>query len=140
MDNTNDKHLKAFYEKLLELKRKEEQKTLSQQELKEIAFELGFSEDEWHLVEAKVDGHLKNWQSFLGFQNWNDAIKEFEQALHLSPNNPAGIYGLTIAYHSLYQQNGKSEFKEKVIDLLPKKSEEDKETTTEDETKETATT
>lgn len=115
MDNTNEKNLKAFYEKLLELKNKEEQKSLSQQELKDIAFELGFSENEWHLVEAKVEGHLKNGQSFLGFQNWNDAIEEFEQALHLSPNNPAATYGLAIAYSSMYNEGNKKAHKEKAL-------------------------
>lgn len=115
MENSHERYLKAFYEKLLELKNKEEQKALSQQELKDIAFELGFSDNEWHLIEEKVEGHLKNGQSFLGFQNWRDAIKEFEQALQLSPNNLAATYGLAIAFHSLYQEDTQNVFKEKAL-------------------------
>lgn len=116
MSKTNDENLRAFYEKLLEIKDKEAQKSLSQQELKEIAMDLGFSENEWHLVEQKVEGHLKNGQSFLSYENWDDAIEQFEQALQLSPNNPAATYGLAIAYHSLYQQNRKATNKEKALE------------------------
>lgn len=116
MSKSNEENLRAFYEKLLEIKNKEAQKSLSQQELKEIAMELGFSEDEWHLVEEKVEGHLKNGQSFLTYQNWDDAIAQFEQALQLSPNNPAATYGLAIAYHSLYLQNRRSKDKDKAVE------------------------
>jgi hypothetical protein len=115
MSKSNEENLRAFYEKLLEIKNKEAEKSLSQQELKEIAMELGFSENEWHLVEEKVEGHLKNGQSFLTYQNWDDAIAQFEQALQLSPNNPAATYGLAIAYHSLYLQNRRSKDKEKAL-------------------------
>ncbi|EAY27032.1 tetratricopeptide repeat protein [Microscilla marina] len=116
MSKNNEENLRAFYQKLLEIKDKEAQKSLSQQELKEIAFDLGFSEDEWHLVEQKVEGYLKNGQSFLSFKNWKDAIQQFEQALHLSPNNLAAIYGLAIAYHSMHHEYPHEKYKEKAIE------------------------
>ncbi|HAS45844.1 MAG TPA: hypothetical protein DCS93_35510 [Microscillaceae bacterium] len=115
MDNNQDRHLEAFYKKLLELKDKEAQKALTQEELKNIALELGFSEDEWHLVEEKVDGHLKNGQTFLEYKNWRDAIKEFEQATQLSPNNLAATYGQAIAFYSLYKEDKQNVFREKAI-------------------------
>ncbi|OJJ22544.1 hypothetical protein BKI52_07635 [marine bacterium AO1-C] len=115
MDNHQDRHLEAFYKKLLEIKDKEAQKALSQEELKSIALELGFSEDEWHLVEEKVEGHLKNGHTFLEYKNWRDAIKEFEQAMQLSPNNLAATYGQAIAFYSLYKEDKQNVFREKAI-------------------------
>lgn len=115
MDNYQDGHLEAFYKKLLEIKDKEAQKALSQEELKNIAFELGFSEDEWHLVEEKVEGYLKNGHTFLEYKNWQDAIEQFENALQLSPNNLAATYGLTLAFYSMFKERGQNTYKEKAI-------------------------
>ena len=115
MDNYQDGHLEAFYKKLLEIKDKEAQKALSQEELKNIAFELGFSEDEWHLVEEKVEGHLKNGHTFLEYKNWQDAIEEFENALQLSPNNLAATYGLTLAFYSMFKEKRQNTYKDKAI-------------------------
>lgn len=89
MDNGN---IQAYFQKMLEIKN--QRKGLSEQELKEIAFDLGMSEAEWQAVQQVGRGHIDRGYNFLEHNNQEDAFKEFQQALVVFPDDAEALYGL----------------------------------------------
>ncbi len=97
MDYSDDR-LQKYINRMLILQDEQREKPLSDQELKEIALELGMSEEDWLDSQETAKAHLKSGQGHLRFGNWKEAIQELEQANALIPNSVEATYSLAKAY------------------------------------------
>lgn len=110
MDNHN---IEAYFEKILQIKN--QRKGLSKAELKEIALELGMSENEWREVQKVAKGHIERGYNFLEHQNEEDAQKEFEQALVVFPDDARVLYGMAHVHERWFIAKGKAADKEAAL-------------------------
>lgn len=99
-----EKALKKYVARVLEIQKQEDQKALSKEELHEMARSLGLTEADWQAVERSLNGHLTRGQGFLKFKNWGDALDEFRQCLTLMPQHGEAIQGLMHAHYGRWQE------------------------------------
>lgn len=114
MPNSDD-NLKAYFNKIIEIQQSQKNAQLSEGDLKSIAKNLGFSEDDWQFIEQNFQDHLKRAGGFLGHQNWTDAIDEFNQALILKPHHVKTLYGIASAYKGRWEENHNKDDKAKAL-------------------------
>ncbi|MEO1656002.1 MAG: LemA family protein, partial [Bacteroidota bacterium] len=100
-----DETLQAFINKMLQLQNEQREKPLSQAELKQIALDIGMSEEEWEASQKIFEGHLTSGLGHLQLRNWSDAIKELDQAYALNPNSLEACRGLAQAYQGQWMSN-----------------------------------
>lgn len=101
----SDETLQVFINKMLQLQNEQRDKPLSQAELKQIALDIGMTEEDWLESQKIYQGHLKSGQGHLNRRNWSDAIKELDQAYALNPNSLDAIRGLAQAYQGQWFSN-----------------------------------
>ncbi len=109
MDEKESKILEDYVVKMLEVQQQQFEKPLSLEELKEIAESVGMSESEWQLSQELMQEHLEIGQGHLKNGNWQDAIKELEQAVAINPFHEEGLYGLAKSHYELFKKDGKVE-------------------------------
>jgi LemA protein len=112
MDEKESKILEDYVVKMLEVQKQQFEKPLSLDELKEIAYSVGMSESEWELSQQVMQGHLERGQGHLRNENWQDAVKELEQAVAINPFHEEGLYGLAKSHYELFKKDGKKEDQE----------------------------
>lgn len=110
MDNNN---VQAYFQKILEIKN--QRKGLNEAELKEIALELGMSEQEWREVQKEGKGHIDRGYNFLTHQNQDDALKEFQQALVVFPDDARALYGVAHVHELHFLDKRKAEDKTEAL-------------------------
>lgn len=91
-------YFQSYINKLMDIQKNQQDKILSEGELKEIAMGIGFTEKEWQEVQLSFDNHLRRGNGYLQHQNWEDALEEFNQAMALRPGNLKVLFGLAQAY------------------------------------------
>lgn len=109
--NTNN--IEAYFQKILQIK--DQRKGVSEAELKEIALELGMSENEWREVQKVARGHIDRGYNFLDHNNEEDALKEFEQALVVYPDDARALYGIAHIHERWFLEKGKAENKTEAL-------------------------
>ncbi len=78
--------LKRYINRILELQDKAQiHQDISPEDLREVARELGLDEEDWEMIQKEIADHKARGRGFLRYQNYSDAIAEFEQALILNP-------------------------------------------------------
>ena len=99
--------VRDFIQKVSEIHNsREDDKSISSSELKQIALETGLSAEDWtHVQQAQTD-YVKRGQGFLSLKNYDDAMYEYQQAHILQPDDVDSLFGLAAAYAGRYQQNG----------------------------------
>ncbi len=97
MDYSDDR-LQRYINKMLQMQNEQREKPLTEQELKDIAFEIGMSEEDWQASQETYKAHLKSGEGHLMYGNWKNAIQELEQANALNPNSLQATQGLASAY------------------------------------------
>ena len=102
MDNKN---LESFVKKMYEIQFSEQEKVLSNNELKEIALDTGLSENDWQQTQQLLRASEQNGQQHLNAKNWNSAIKEYETATSFNPFKVYNVYNLAVAYKNRGEQN-----------------------------------
>lgn len=101
-----DKQLQQYLQKLLEFQRSAQKPTLDEQELRRIAVEeVGMTAQQWEQLQEKYQQYFHRGQSFAEFENWKEAIEEYEQALALRPNQLPLLYELARAYKNLFSDS-----------------------------------
>ena len=103
-----------FFEKALAIQAQRREK-LSEAEKKEIALDLGFSEDDWQAVLASFEGHLERAKHFLNRQNYQEALPELEEALIIQPENVEALSQIAWAYLGLFQYKKRRQDKDKAL-------------------------
>lgn len=86
--------LDKYVQKVLEIQQ-EQKKNLSQEELKAVALSIGLTEDDWKAVEKSLADNLTRGEGFLKYQNWADAIEEFQNCQTIRPMHLESLLGLT---------------------------------------------
>ncbi len=114
MDEKHQK-LEKFIGRILEIQNQEKSPILKTKDLKNIVLEMGMTETDWQLISETFNGHAIRGRGFLEYKNWEDAIKEFEQAHTLNPYNTDILYGLAVAHKNLWLQNNMSKHKLEAI-------------------------
>lgn len=104
----------TFFEKALAIQAQRREK-LTEAERKEIALDLGFSEEDWQAVLASFEGHLKRGTEFLKRHNYEKAIVELEDALIVQPEHTNTLAALAQAYLGEFQTKRRKVFKEKAL-------------------------
>jgi LemA protein len=125
MDYSDDR-LQRYINKMLLLQDDQREKPMTDQELKEIALEIGMSEEDWKASQETAKAHLKSGQGHLTYGNWKGAIQELEQANALNPNSVEATYGLANAYKeswietkNLQDQNLAEKYAQRALQLQP---------------------
>lgn len=119
MENKNNEKFDDFVQKVLDLQKKKDasDEQLSEEALWEIAQVMGLDAEDLHT--AKQD-YLTRGTQHLAHQNWQNARKEFEELLTISPKNMDGNFGLALAYEGLWQQHDNEADKQKALALAEK--------------------
>ncbi len=76
--------LKRYIEKVLEIQDKKD--ALSESELREIAKEIGLSDEDLKEIDNQIVAGSQRADGFMAHAIWDDAIAEWKQVLVLSPN------------------------------------------------------
>ncbi|HAI76169.1 MAG TPA: hypothetical protein DCM08_07965, partial [Microscillaceae bacterium] len=104
--------LQDYVRKILEIQQQRERSSISEQEMKQIAEDMGI--DYGQIEEVKLaywmrgEGHLRN-------HNFEDALDEFEQLLILSPNDPNVFYNIASCYAGTWFAKGKKAAREEAL-------------------------
>ena len=89
--------LSSYVERVMALSA-QRSSALSPEELREIALELGMSEDELAAADEAAEGHLLRGQGYLSHKLWEDAIEQLGSAAALAPMNVDMAFALAQAY------------------------------------------
>ena len=115
-----DQHqaLEAFIQKILALQDEPKgPETLSPEECKALALEMGMTEAEWAKLQNEAKDHLKRGRGFLQYQNWNDAVTELRQAMAIQPYSLDVLNDLALAHEKRWKEAGKAEDKDQALKL-----------------------
>ncbi|MCU0436952.1 MAG: hypothetical protein MUC49_03495 [Raineya sp.] len=109
------KQITNFFEKALEIQNKKREK-LTEAEKKEIALELGFSEEEWQAFLDSFQAHLERGKTYLELHNYTEAISELQEALVIQPENIDVLSHISWAYLGLFHNKKRKSDKIKALD------------------------
>ena len=107
----SDEMLQAYINKMLQLQNDYRDKPFTNEELKQVALDMGMSEEDWLESQKAFNGYLKSGQGHLNYRNWKDAVQELEQAAALNPNSHEAAYGLASAYSGLWLETQNDKYK-----------------------------
>jgi len=101
-----------FVKKVLQIKNEQEKNRLSQNDLNEIAQELGLDQAS---LEKEITKYQERGEGFLAHQNYEDAIVALEQAYILNSENLETLKKLLQAYFEAWKQDKNANYKEKAL-------------------------
>jgi hypothetical protein len=116
MENSEN-NLNAYIKKVIEIQQQQESQALSNEQLSQIAMNMGLSESD---LRKAQEAYLQRGKGYLQFNNAEDAIREFQQAVILQPHNENALFGLAKAYQQLWQKTGKKSFRDQAEDFAQK--------------------
>lgn len=126
MPYNSEKILKNYINKILEIQQRENEKSLTNAELKQIAFEMGLDENDWQNLQTDIKNSIIKANHYFEHRNYQDAIQELEKVLVLNPYNADTIYNLAFAYYELWRRKLNPAYKRKAenyaarcIDIMP---------------------
>ncbi|MEP7218032.1 MAG: hypothetical protein ABI876_03905 [Bacteroidota bacterium] len=76
----------------------ERRQSLELEDLRNIARELGMSEEDVTAADAAAQAHLERGMRHLQYRRWDDAVNELSDAVALNPVGVEGLHGLATAY------------------------------------------
>ena len=99
--------VKGFIQKVSEIQSaKDSDENMSSAELKQIALDMGLSDEDWQNVQQTHSDHVKRGEGFLSLENYEDALYEYEQAHILRPDDVDSLFGLATAHGGKSLQSG----------------------------------
>lgn len=114
----SDDNLKSYIEQALKIR--ENQESISEDEMQKIALSLGLSQADLSKVEDVFKATLLRGQGFMKFQDYQSAIKEFEYANVLKPNNAEALQGLAYCYTHIAVINDDKKIYQKAQESIKK--------------------
>lgn len=101
-DSSNDT-VQRFVQAVLRLQ-KERDEALTQDQLREIAAELGMSDDDVAFIQRATQDHINRGIGFLRHRNWDGAITELMEGATLAPSNPQILGSLAEAHFGRWSE------------------------------------
>lgn len=92
MSADSEKALAKYVEKMYEIQFSQKENILTPTQLKEIALEMGVTDQEWEESQQVFKGHLENGKELILQQNWTDAIQSLDHAVSLNPYSIDALY------------------------------------------------
>lgn len=120
MANKDHDKFDDFVKKILDLQKEKEEESLSEEALWDIAQAMGLQEGD---LDTAKQNYLIRGKQHLEHNNWQNAIKEFEELLTISPKNLEGTFGLALAYDGLWQQHHNETDKQQALKFANKATE-----------------
>lgn len=108
-----DETLQRYINKMLQMQNEQREKPLTAEELKEIALDIGMSEEEWLASQQAAQDYLSSGQTLLSYGSWEEAAKQFEQARNIMPYSQEANYGLAKALTEYWKDSNSVEDLEK---------------------------
>lgn len=96
MSESTEDLLKAYIEQLIKIQ--QENRPVSDAELKKIAADMGIDEQEMAFIQSKFNDYLTRGLGYSRYEDWESAIEELQQAVMLNPNHIGALYGLAKAF------------------------------------------
>lgn len=115
MAHDQEETLRAYIEQVLRLQRQRAKESLSDDELRQIAFEAGMTSDDLTYVQQKLNDYLNRGQGFIKYENWDGAIEELEQAIAIAPNNTLALSFLATAHLNRWRGTHNDSDKESAV-------------------------
>ncbi|GAA4823363.1 hypothetical protein [Algivirga pacifica] len=119
------KKLEKYIEKICEIKHSQ-QEQISNSDLKQIAYEMGISPEDWQNIQHTFNAHFTRGVGYYKYKNWDDSIDELEQAHSLNPFHEQVLFTLASSYacrYHEYERNSDKEMSKKYakecLDLHP---------------------
>ncbi len=72
---------------------------------------------DYYELQAVLESHLERGYGYAEFQNWNDAIREFEKVIAIHPNHTEALFGLAVSYYNRWLDYGKAKDKYRAAGL-----------------------
>jgi hypothetical protein len=88
MENPQDQQLLERYLYHILRKKEENKNRFTQEELNQIAKDLGFTEKEWLAIEKEGEKHAQRAESYLKVERYSESESELQKACEISPLNP----------------------------------------------------
>jgi hypothetical protein len=105
--------IEKFVQKIMELQEESRERPFTGRELEEIARELGMSDEDLAGIRETAANHRVRGGGYLRHGLWTDAVKEYEQALVLLPDDTEILCGLTEAHAKLFLERREASEKAK---------------------------
>ncbi|WP_338793481.1 hypothetical protein [Bernardetia sp. MNP-M8] len=64
--------------------------------------------ENYYELQAVLESHLRRGYGYAEFQNWNDAVREFEKVLGIHPNHTEALFGLAVSFYNRWLDYGKA--------------------------------
>lgn len=111
----SDENLQAFINKMLTLQTEKRDKPFTETELKQMALEMGMTEEDWQESRKTFKAHLQSGMGHLSLDNYTDALVDLENAFALNPNSWEAAYGLASAYHQKWKESQEEQVKQNAV-------------------------
>jgi tetratricopeptide (TPR) repeat protein len=108
MTSDDDKILQDYIERLLVLQ-DEHEDWLDEQELEDVARDLGLSDEDLAGLEERIDADWQRGRHFYENGAWDDAVRELRRAAVLDPFNVPLLQELAAAHVSRWQETRRDE-------------------------------
>lgn len=112
MPDNSDQTIQRFVQTVLRLQ-KEREEELTQEQLREIAQEIGMSSDDLAYVQQQTQDRINRGTGFLRHRNWSGAIQELMEGATLAPSNTTIILSLAEAHFGRWGEEGEGDDREK---------------------------
>ncbi len=73
--------------------------------------------NDYYELQAVLESHLRRGYGYADFQNWNDAINEFERVLAIHPKHTEALFGLSVSFYNRWLEYGKETDKYRAASL-----------------------
>lgn len=113
---TDSRTIHDFIERVLKLQA-ERTKTLTPEELRSLALEVGATEDDLAAAAVEAKKRHERGQGHARHQRWGDAIVEFREACALAPHTVEFMHDLAVAYAARWRSEGDGPDRQTAVDL-----------------------
>ncbi|MEH0156034.1 hypothetical protein V6R21_17940 [Limibacter armeniacum] len=103
----NQRNLERYLQKICDIQNNQ-QENLNNADLKQLAFEIGMTDQDWQHIQHTFDAHLTRGIGYYKYKNWDDAVEELEQAAAINPFHEQTLFTLASSFACRYHEHERS--------------------------------